>query len=234
MIKKLLNRVIYRHKATSETYVAYLKAKGVLCGENIHIYVPHRTTIDLLNPHLLSIGSNVVITGPTTILTHDYSVFVANQLSEGKLYGKQQAVTIGSNVFVGWGSTILPGCTVGNNVIIAAGAVVSGMVESNSVYAGNPAKCICSIDTYIEKREQRQLEEAVSIYKKYCDRYGKTPDMTVFHEYFYLFSTADNLIEQYKEKMRVNGNYEQCLHFLKMHKPMFENFESFCEYARRQ
>lgn len=91
-------------------------------------------------------------TGPASILTHDYSVFVTNQLGEGKLYGKQQPVKIGNNVFIGWG-VVLPGTTIGNNVIIGAYAVASGRIESNSVYAGNPAKRICSIEEYMKKRE---------------------------------------------------------------------------------
>lgn len=234
MILRVLNRIIYRHKATSETYVAYLKSKGVMCGEGIRIFVPHKTTIDVLNPHLLSIGSNVVITGPTTILTHDYSVSVANRLSGGRLYGKQQPVSIGSNVFIGWGSIILPGSTIENNVIIGAGAVISGRVETGSVYAGNPAQYVCSIETYMEKRAQKQLGEAVVIFKKYRERYGKIPDKAIFHEYFYLFSSEDELIELYKEKMRENGNYDECLQYVKIHKPVFETYESFCEYAGRQ
>lgn len=103
MFKQLVKRILYKHKATSETYVEYLRSVGVKCGENITIFVPHSTTIDTLNPHLLKIGNNVAITGPASILTHDYSVFVANHMSNGKLFGKQQPVTIGDNVFIGWG-----------------------------------------------------------------------------------------------------------------------------------
>lgn len=40
---------------------------------------------------------------------------------------------------------ILMGANIGDNVIIDAGSVVSGNVESNSVYAGNPAVKICSL-----------------------------------------------------------------------------------------
>ena len=103
MLKKFIKKILYKYKATSETYVEYLKRKGVKCGDNIKIFFPHDTTIDVLNPHLLTLGSNVAMTGPATILTHDYSVVVANQISNGRLYGKQQAVVIGNNVFIGWG-----------------------------------------------------------------------------------------------------------------------------------
>lgn len=53
------------------------------------------------------------------------------------------------------GATILGGSQVGNNVIIGANAVVSGIVEDNSVYAGNPAKKIMSLADFKAKREKR-------------------------------------------------------------------------------
>lgn len=51
-------------------------------------------------------------------------------------------VTIGDNVWIGGGVTILPGVTIGNNVTIGAGAVVTKDVPDNEVWAGNPAKFI--------------------------------------------------------------------------------------------
>lgn len=234
MIKQMIKRIIYGYRATSETYVEYLKSIGVKCGNGIRIFFPHNTTIDRLNPHLLEFGSNVVITGPATILTHDYSVFVANHVSKGRLYGKQQPVKIGNNVFIGWGGVVLPGTTIGDNVIVGAYAVVSGNVKSNSVYAGNPAQRICSIEDYIQKREQKQLSEAIDIFKRYHERYGKIPEKTIFHEYFYLFSSSDQVIDLYKEKMKENGNYSECINYIESNKPLFENYEAFCKYAMQK
>lgn len=234
MLKKLIKKILYKHKATSETYVEYLKRKGVSCGDNIKIFFPHDTTIDVLNPHLLTIGSNVAMTGPATILTHDYSVVVANQISKGRLYGKQQAVVIGNNVFIGWGGVILPGTTIGNNVIVGAGAVISGKVESNSVYAGNPAKRIYSIDEYIVKREKKQLSEAVDIYIRYFERFKTKPSELIFHEYFYLFSQGKNLKKEFISKIQENNNIDEYLDYLKLYKPLFKNYDSFCEYAMKE
>ena len=132
------------------------------------------------------------------------------------------------------GGVILPGTVVGDNVVIGAYAVVTGKLEPNSVYAGNPARRICSVEDFIQKRENNQLFEAVDIFKKYYLRFGKTPDKAVFHEYFYLFSSDSQLIDIYKNKMAENGNYKQCLNYLKKHKPMFENYELFCKYAKAQ
>ena len=46
------------------------------------------------------------------------------------------------NCWIGAGATILPGVTVGENAVVAAGAVVTKNVEPNTVVGGNPAKII--------------------------------------------------------------------------------------------
>jgi maltose O-acetyltransferase len=57
-------------------------------------------------------------------------------------------------MFLSVGGVILPGTVIGDNVIVGAYAVASGNIESNSVYAGNPAKRICSIGEYIKKENK--------------------------------------------------------------------------------
>ena len=51
-------------------------------------------------------------------------------------------VSIGNNVWIGGGVTILPGVTIGDNVTIGAGAVVINDIPSGSIAAGNPCKVI--------------------------------------------------------------------------------------------
>ena len=51
-------------------------------------------------------------------------------------------VIIGKNVWIGSNATILPGITIGNNSVVAAGAVVTKDVPKNTVVAGVPAKVI--------------------------------------------------------------------------------------------
>lgn len=55
-------------------------------------------------------------------------------------------ITIGNNVWIGANVTILPGVTVGEDAVIAAGAVVTSDVAAGTVVGGVPAKFLKSID----------------------------------------------------------------------------------------
>jgi acetyltransferase-like isoleucine patch superfamily enzyme len=57
-----------------------------------------------------------------------------------------KAVLIRRNAWIGANSTILPGVTVGENAIVAAGSVVTKDVEANTIVGGVPAKKIKDID----------------------------------------------------------------------------------------
>jgi len=51
-------------------------------------------------------------------------------------------VTIADNVWIGMGAVVLKGVTIGENSVVAAGAIVTRDVPRNSVVAGNPAKIV--------------------------------------------------------------------------------------------
>lgn len=54
-------------------------------------------------------------------------------------------ITLGKNVWVGFNSTILQGVTIGDNAVIAAGAVVTKDVPENTIVGGVPARIIRKI-----------------------------------------------------------------------------------------
>lgn len=89
------------------------------------------------------IGNNVMM-GPRVGLytaTHPLTADVRNQgLESGQL------ILIEDNVWIGGGSTINPGVTVGENSIIASGSVVTKDVPRNSIVAGTPAKVLRQIN----------------------------------------------------------------------------------------
>ena len=64
--------------------------------------------------------------------------------NEGYVNG--QPITLKENVWVGGGCTFLPGVTVGKNVIVGAGSVVTKDIPDNVIVVGNPAKIIRTLD----------------------------------------------------------------------------------------
>lgn len=111
----------------------------------------------------LSLGENFVASTRVIILTHDYSFTTGLEAIDKRPDTDIEVrlpVIIGRNCFIGAGAIILPGTNIGHNVIIGAGSVVHGIVEDNSVYAGNPAKRLCDIREWIE-RKQSQTDPAL-------------------------------------------------------------------------
>lgn len=51
----------------------------------------------------------------------------------------------------------MPGVTIGDNVLVAAGSVVTKSIPSNVVVGGNPAKILCSIEEYYERNKKYDL-----------------------------------------------------------------------------
>lgn len=219
------------YRATSASYIEHLKRIGVKVGDDVVLFRPMNTTIDTQNPHLLKIGNHVMITGPVTILTHDYSWSVLKR-KYGEILGNQQETVLEDNIFIGWGATILAGSHIGPNSIIGAGSIVSGNLEGNAVYAGNPARKIMSIEDYYEKRKKKQLSEAVNYVKCYKERFGCNPPIQKLDEYFYLFfDPADEKQRNiFDFKLNLIGNYDESLRAA-IGGAMFKSYEEFIEYC---
>ncbi len=131
------------------------KMRGVKFGEN---FDAPDSIIDYCHGHLVTIGNNVTLSG-TTILAHDGST----KKSLG--YVKVAPVNIGNNVFVGYGSIILPGVTIGDKVIVGAGTVCSKDIPSNVVVVrgcGSTYRVLCSYDEYIAKERKRMEKLPIS------------------------------------------------------------------------
>ena len=66
-------------------------------------------------------------------------------------------ISLGDYVYLGNDVTIMPGVSIGDNVLVAACSVVTKSVPSNVVVGGNPANVICTIDDYIERNLKYNL-----------------------------------------------------------------------------
>lgn len=85
--------------------------------------------------------------GDYTQIGPNVNIISANHRAEDLRDHVPQAVIIGSYCWLGAGSTVLPGVTLGDFTIVGAGAVVTkSFHEGYSVIAGNPAKVIRTLD----------------------------------------------------------------------------------------
>lgn len=96
-------------------------------------------------PYLIKIGNNCAITSGVKIFTHGGARVMRHKYPNFDCFGK---VTLGNYVYLGSNTLVLPGVEIGDNVLVAAGSVVTKSIPSGVVVAGNPAKFVCTIEDY--------------------------------------------------------------------------------------
>ena len=111
-----------------------------------------------LYPELIKFHNNVHIASNVLFVTHDVVHSMLNTKGAGKDYFERKGcIEIMDNVFVGANSIIMYDVRIGANVVIGAGSVVTKDLQDNAVYAGVPARYICSIDALTDKRRDFNL-----------------------------------------------------------------------------
>lgn len=144
---------LYRRlcKPVSAEWALYLKRNHVLyqMGDNCMI----NANVVFTDPKHVRLGNNVNLTG-CTLIGHDGAVNMIKKMT-GISLDSVGKIDILDNVFVGHGTTIMPGVTIGPYAIVAAGSVVTRDVPPNTIVGGVPAKKIGTVDEYIQRCEQR-------------------------------------------------------------------------------
>ncbi|WP_428897660.1 maltose O-acetyltransferase [Parelusimicrobium proximum] len=113
-------------------------------GSNIYIGENFYANYDcvMLDVCKIEIGDNCLLGPGVHIYAATHPVRAEDRVKKIE-FGKH--VKIGDNVWVGGRAVINPGVSIGNNVVIASGAVVTKNVPDNVVVAGNPARVLKSI-----------------------------------------------------------------------------------------
>lgn len=149
----LLYRIILKVRSLYEDMIKYVTIKvainkGLKVGNNLYVQgIPNFGS----EPFLIEMGDNVTIAEAVSFINHGGDGRVTKRIEKyknGRTFGR---IKIGSNTFIGKGAVLLPGVSIGSNCIVGSLSVVSSSVPDNSVYAGAPAKFICTIDQYGEK-----------------------------------------------------------------------------------
>jgi putative colanic acid biosynthesis acetyltransferase WcaF len=133
----------------SSLKVAILKLFGAKVGARtlikprVNIHFPWKLVLGddvwigeealLLNFEVLTIGSNVCISQRTFLCggNHDYK--------DPTMPFRNAPITLKDGVWVGASCFVGPGVTIGVDTVVSAGSIVTGNLNSNSIYKGNPA-----------------------------------------------------------------------------------------------
>jgi acetyltransferase-like isoleucine patch superfamily enzyme len=83
-----------------------------------------------------------VYTGPYVYITDQNHSYANPDVPIGRQWPVNTAVSIGSGSWLGAGVVVLPGAHIGQNVVVAAGSVVRGIVPDRCVVAGVPARIV--------------------------------------------------------------------------------------------
>lgn len=129
----------------------YARLIGVNIGTNN--FIPDKNCWSS-EPYLITVGSNCQITTGVRIFTHGGGNVARNKYPNFDVFGK---VIIGDWVYIGTNSLIMPGVTIGDGALIAAGSVVTKSVPPKVVVGGNPARILYTVDDYIRHNEKFNL-----------------------------------------------------------------------------
>ncbi|WP_084644395.1 acyltransferase [Microbacterium gubbeenense] len=145
MLKTAVGRVFTRFRRMALGNERFARCSGVEIGTGCRILSNIVTT----EPWLVSIGDRVTISSEVSFVTHDGSGWLYRD-DRGRRF-RYAPIRIGNHVFIGTRATIMPGVSVGDNVVIGAGSLVTKSVPSGTVVAGVPARKIAPWEDYMAK-----------------------------------------------------------------------------------
>lgn len=152
LFKNMLQSLRWHFAQRQEDIIKEYRRLGVHIGENCDLQKGIHFGSE---PYLISIGDKVRINPGVQFVTHDGGVWIlrnTGDLPNADIFG---TIHIGNNVAIGHNATIMPGVSIGDNSIIALGAIVTKDVPNNSIVAGVPAHVIESYDEYLYKAKQK-------------------------------------------------------------------------------
>lgn len=149
---------LFDRKKYNNLFYRYIKHLGVnLKGKPR--FIEDNVYFDPVDYTKISIEEDTTISRNVTLLVHDYSISRPFILHDKNVIGGCliKPIHLKKGCFIGAGTIILPGTTVGVNTIIGAGSVIKGNIPDNVVFAGNPAHEIKTIDEYYKKIKESEI-----------------------------------------------------------------------------
>ena len=143
-MKKVFSKLLGYYRRNFWSLEKQARHAGVKMGKGCRIKCRFWSS----EPYLISLGNDVGIANGVKCLTHGGALAARHKMPQFDVFGK---VTIGNNVYFGANVLVMPGVTIGDNVLIAGGSVVTKSIPRDAVVGGTPAKYLCSIEDYIER-----------------------------------------------------------------------------------
>ena len=147
MLRALIGKLVGLYRSRKNARRTY---SNLRVGKGTHFSWGN---LESMFPRLIEIGEGCIFAPTAMVLAHDASYFMFT----GKY--RVAPVKIGNRVFVGYNAVIMPGVTIGDNVVIGASSLVTKDVPSNTVVAGIPAKKMCTVEEYLAKVKHEQMFE---------------------------------------------------------------------------
>lgn len=128
--------------------------KQIFLRQNLIFYCDYGFNISLgknfyANHNLVILDANKVEFGDNVFIGPNCGFYTAGHpldyVSRNKGLEYAKPIKIGNNVWIGGNVCVLPGVTIGDNVVIGAGSVVRKDIPANCLVAGNPGKIIKKI-----------------------------------------------------------------------------------------
>lgn len=151
MIRRIYNFIINSYLRKFNT-VKWARRLGVTVGD--YTTISAKTTFPS-EAYLISIGSHVQLTGYVSIYTHGGGNVVRREIPDFDCFGK---VVIEDWCYIGAHSMIMPGVTIGQGSLVAAGAVVTKSVPPRTIVGGNPARILGTVNDYIERNKKYNIK----------------------------------------------------------------------------
>ncbi|MDG4714776.1 acyltransferase [Winogradskyella marincola] len=225
---KIENLKLRWARTSPKRYIKFLRKKGIKIGNDIFMTPDVKSiSIDITRPSLIEIGNNVRVNKNLTLVTHDGAFYVLKNLYN-EFMPKSGRIKVGNNVYFGRNCTVLMNVEIGDNCIIGFGSVVTRSIPANSVAVGVPAKVICTIEEYYERRKIESVQQALDYARSIHERFNRKPKIEEFWEEFPLFLKGDELHEKLPIKRQLGKAYG---HYKVNNKPVFDGFDDFLRKA---
>lgn len=146
--RRVLRKVLrLRQRLRGEVDIEALVAQGLQIGK--YVYVAPWVLIDPVAAYLITIGDGSRLAPRVHVLAHDAT-------SRDALgYTRLAPVHIGRRVFLGADTLVLPGVTIGDDSVIAAGSLVSSDIPPGSLAVGRPARVVGESREFFERRKAK-------------------------------------------------------------------------------